>query len=123
MLEQHVLETWPVWVRTEANSGAKYRENDLVTHTHSIECKRKLSQDSVSLSKGEITQCQERASSRMREPLWVIETKLGKFVVTEYSDFIRMVEELDESGEKEDDDFNYTRQAARISRGEDDSAP
>jgi len=91
VLEGHVLETWPVSIGSEANSGAKYGENDLVSSQHSIECKRKLKQQSLSLSGKELKKCINRANNRNKEACWVVETTLGMFVVTRYDDYCNTI--------------------------------
>lgn len=94
VLENFVVDTWPTTVVKTANSGAKYADNDIITDVHSIECKRKLSQESVSLTAKEIKQCKKRAQQRSKEPCWVVESKLGHFVVVDYHDYCAMLELL-----------------------------
>jgi hypothetical protein len=96
VLEQFVFDSWPKsskeWIRYEANSGAKYGENDLITPRFSIECKRKLSSESINLSREEVNKCINRSLKRGKCPLWVSET-IGnrKFATLEYSDFINII--------------------------------
>lgn len=102
VLENYVLETWPVeGVSKEPNSGARNNQNDLVTPQHSIECKRKLRQEAVSLSGPEIKCCKNKAATRNKEPAWVIETSIGRFVVLLYDDYCNTLHEKEESGKKE----------------------
>ena len=96
VLEQFVFESWPKgsgeWIQYEANSGAKYGENDLITPKFSIECKRKLSSESINLTKEEVNKCIKRSLKRGKCPLWVSETQGNrKFVTLEYSDFINLI--------------------------------
>lgn len=118
VLEQFVFDSWPKglgeWIQYEANSGAKYGENDLVTPKFSIECKRKTSSESINLTKEEVNKCISRSLRRNKCPLWVSETENGrKFATLEFSDLINLIktnsillEELEievEHGKKEED--------------------
>lgn len=96
VLENLVKEIWPTegkeWINKEANSGAKYGENDLVSSKYSIECKRKTSSKSLSLTKQEINQCINRSIKRNKSPLWVSETDGDRvFVTMQLVDFINLI--------------------------------
>lgn len=96
VLEDLVKEIWPTegkeWINKEANSGAKYGENDLVSSKYSIECKRKTSSKSLSLTKQEINQCINRSVKRNKSPLWVSETDGDRvFVTMQLVDFINLI--------------------------------
>mgnify|MGYP003974732925 CR=1 FL=1 len=96
VLENLVKEIWPTegkeWINKEANSGAKYGENDLVSSKYSIECKRKTCSKSLSLTKQEINQCINRSVKRNKSPLWVSETDGDRvFVTMQLVDFINLI--------------------------------
>jgi len=109
VLEDLVREAWPTegneWINKEANSGAKYGENDLVSPKYSIECKRKTSSKSLNLTKQEINQCINRSVRRNKSPLWVSETDGDRiFVTMQFVDFINLIKTnaiLIEEAEKE----------------------
>jgi len=96
VLESLIFDSWPrdgrEWIRYEANSGAKYAENDLVTYNYSIECKRKLASKSLSLGKLELDTCIKRSIQRGKSPLWVVETGDNRvFVTIGLTDFINII--------------------------------
>lgn len=109
VLENLVEELWPTegkeWINKEANSGAKFGENDLISAKYSIECKRKIYSKSLNLTKKEINQCINRSVKRNKSPLWVSETDSSRiFVTMQFVDFINLIKTnaiLIEEAEKE----------------------
>ena len=96
VLEDLVKEIWPTegkeWINKEANSGAKYSENDLISSNYSIECKRKTYSKSLNITKKEINQCINRSVRRNKSPLWVSETDNARvFVTMQFVDFINLI--------------------------------
>lgn len=96
VLEDLVKEIWPTegkeWINKEANSGAKYSENDLISSNYSIECKRKTYSKSLNITKKEINQCINRSVRRNKSPLWVSETDNDRvFVTMQFVDFINLI--------------------------------
>jgi len=96
VLEDLVKEIWPTegkeWINKEANSGAKYGENDLISSNYSIECKRKIYSKSLNITKKEINQCINRSVRRNKAPLWVSETDNARvFVTMQFVDFINLI--------------------------------
>jgi len=96
VLENLVKEIWPTegkeWINKEANSGAKYGENDLISSNYSIECKRKIYSKSLNITKKELNQCINRSVRRNKAPLWVSETNNARvFVTMQFVDFINLI--------------------------------
>jgi len=96
VLENLIFDSWPKdgneWIRYEANSGAKFGENDLVTYNFSIECKRKLASKSLSLGRLELDTCIKRSRQRGKSPLWITETADNRvFAVLGLADFINII--------------------------------
>jgi len=79
------------------NSGARFDDNDFIDESRSIECKRKPSQLSLSLSKEEIVKCQRKARKRNKEACWIVENSISTFVVVEYNDYANLLYELEEA--------------------------
>lgn len=101
-LERYVLDTWPEEhpIFLEPNSGAANNQNDLFTSDYSVECKRKLKSATVSANGGEIRKARIKANRQNKDPLWIVESTEGVFVVCPYNNFCELVAEA--HGEEED---------------------
>ena len=95
-LEQHILDTWPEEspIYMEPGSGSVNNQNDLYTSEFTIEVKRKLRSATVSATGGEIRKARVKANRHNgRDPLWIVESTEGIFVVCPYNNFCELVAE------------------------------
>lgn len=94
-LEKHVLETWPEEspIYMEPASGSVNNQNDLFTSEFSIECKRRLKSATVSIAGGVIRKARIKANRQQKDPLWIVESTEGTFVICPYDNFCELVAE------------------------------